>query len=514
MADGTTNPATGEPYKFSDVVSDYTNQFKIMGDGVAPPPKDVNALMERNHRNLMNTAIPDETAKNFARFVFSDKRLLPQIENSEKLNFMKMYANPSVGERIYSFNDPKLIQDYKQFIVDGTVSVSTNITGNINDIKSFQDFATSARGLMDLRYNPETNRIEGGVPTGQALRSMARNPTVGVILEAQALKAQDTVNKLNETLGILEPVFKRDGAASVPPALISFLMRMGIQVKIPEAAIKDMQQGGGAKKVDDKAVQTLMQPEAVLSGGLPVAPTAGTTNLTGDAAVTKPDLVAPQPTLGVPRDEATTPTGQLEQGNIDLSTRPAIDHYRKTGEHLGKFDTPANADAFGKALSKQAISQATVNPLTRIIRRAEGVKDTEGYNRSYGGRQFPLTDMTVSEVQQLQKALPANQRAVGINQLIPKTLSSLVREMGLKGDEQFTPELQDKMMDTLLERRGLSAWKAGKLTDEQFMDRLSQEWAGLPMSTGISYHHGTGTNKATVSLAALKKALEEYKKNN
>jgi len=84
--------------------------------------------------------------------------------------------------------------------------------------------------------------------------------------------------------------------------------------------------------------------------------------------------------------------GQLEPGNIDLDNRPqvkvgndvatvrsmsvnfdgqevliptvsndgrlleereAIELYRKTGKHLGKFDTPANADAYGRALSEQ-----------------------------------------------------------------------------------------------------------------------------------------------------------------
>jgi hypothetical protein len=93
---------------------------------------------------------------------------------------------------------------------------------------------------------------------------------------------------------------------------------------------------------------------------------------------------------------ANVPQGQLEPGNIDLNHRPrvhnadgsistvrsegvnvdgqevliptvranpfrpntgwvmsddaALEHYRRTGQHLGKFDTPANSDAYARSL--------------------------------------------------------------------------------------------------------------------------------------------------------------------
>lgn len=99
--------------------------------------------------------------------------------------------------------------------------------------------------------------------------------------------------------------------------------------------------------------------------------------------------------------------GLLEPGNIDLSKRPrvknadgsistvrsmsfnedgrevlvptvhddgyimsdddAVKHYRKTGRHLGKFDTPGNATNYGKQLHvDQERQYAPARPSTRL----------------------------------------------------------------------------------------------------------------------------------------------------
>ena len=42
-------------------------------------------------------------------------------------------------------------------------------------------------------------------------------------------------------------------------------------------------------------------------------------------------------------------------GNKVVTAKEAIDHYKKTGEHLGKFETPEDADEYAQQLhEKQA----------------------------------------------------------------------------------------------------------------------------------------------------------------
>lgn len=115
---------------------------------------------------------------------------------------------------------------------------------------------------------------------------------------------------------------------------------------------------------------------------------------TAEASMPQAELSKPKPllvVLGTP--ETGGPKGLLETGNIDINNRPvmknpdgsisteqsitigidggkqvliptiingqkvsneqAIEHFKKTGEHLGIFDSPENADAYGNALHER-----------------------------------------------------------------------------------------------------------------------------------------------------------------
>ena len=59
----------------------------------------------------------------------------------------------------------------------------------------------------------------------------------------------------------------------------------------------------------------------------------------------------------------------------------------------------------------------------------------------------------------------------------------------------------------LLERRGLSKYKAGKISAEQFGNNLAKEWASFPVVTGSkrgrSYYAGDGLNKAHLGVSEV-----------
>lgn len=135
------------------------------------------------------------------------------------------------------------------------------------------------------------------------------------------------------------------------------------------------------------------------------------------------------------------------------------------------------------------------------------------YNAVFGNAasKVDLSKMTLEEImEQQRKAVAAGSpsSAIGKYQVLRKTLVGAAQEMGLTGKEKFTPKLQDAIAVHLLERRGYSLWREGKLSTSQFARRLSQEWAALPNpETGESYYAGDGLNASRVKPREVYAAL-------
>lgn len=132
------------------------------------------------------------------------------------------------------------------------------------------------------------------------------------------------------------------------------------------------------------------------------------------------------------------------------------------------------------------------------------------YDVMVGGANQGLTKMTVGEVMQLQNQLAASGKgtAAGKYQIIQKTLAGLISQGVASPTDMFDSATQDKLGRALLDRRGYSAYKEGKITADQFADNLAKEWAALPTASGRSYYDGVGNNKALVSRADLMTAIQ------
>lgn len=153
-----------------------------------------------------------------------------------------------------------------------------------------------------------------------------------------------------------------------------------------------------------------------------------------------------------------------------------------------------------------------------------GEKESNGnYNAFFGNaanKEVEFTSMTVKDVRSWQDRFVRNgskSSAVGKYQIIRKTMDSLIDEMGLTGEELFDEVLQDRMAETLANRRGLDKWKAGKISDEKFANNLAKEWASFPViggsKHGRSYYAGDGLNKALISPESVLSALQKDKNN-
>lgn len=122
----------------------------------------------------------------------------------------------------------------------------------------------------------------------------------------------------------------------------------------------------------------------------------------------------------------------------------------------------------------------------------------------HGARVKPAkmpTQMTIAEIYQWIDDTPGQPHAIGRYQIIPGTLKGLVRKAGLDVNTRYSPEVQDRLADILLEEAGLTAMREGVMTRTGFMNNIAKIWAGLPNSSGRSHYHGYAGNAASMSWA-------------
>jgi muramidase (phage lysozyme) len=185
-------------------------------------------------------------------------------------------------------------------------------------------------------------------------------------------------------------------------------------------------------------------------------------------------------------------------------------------EEIGSaIDTAVDAGAARRATG----AAGAAAPVLDLIGRTEGTDKGRGYNEtlSYGaytGGDVNLVGMTLGEIDKLQTDMLRhpdnswNSSAIGRYQIVRTTLRKIKKQMGLKDDVKFTPEIQDQMAMHLLKGRGLDKWMAGKMSDKAFITNLSREWASLPKSSGGGYYKG---QRAAVDPATVLSALQAYK---
>lgn len=233
---------------------------------------------------------------------------------------------------------------------------------------------------------------------------------------------------------------------------------------------------------------------------------------------------------------------------VDLAKAPSW--YRDTMEEITMSKAPSWFRDFFKKPEVDEEEESRVQSMeVEIENKVSGNNDFEielanvissgespkyGYDSWYGrgtrrgapAPPKPPTQMTVREVLDWQaKSNPPGPgtNAVGRYQIVnipnAPTMSEVVQQMGLTGDEMFDKTTQDKMFLHLLKKRGYEDFKKGKLTWDQFANNLAKEWASLPVVTatrrgrvklqpGSSYYSGDGVNKAHIPLDKFTSVFE------
>lgn len=194
-----------------------------------------------------------------------------------------------------------------------------------------------------------------------------------------------------------------------------------------------------------------------------------------------------------------------------------------------RFDRRAASETLRQG-EKEMVQAATGknvynSPLLEMIGKHESAGD---YNRvyvppkmpGYGGvRRVDLSNMTVNEVLEWQRNWTNEQRRAGIPsdqcssaagkyQFIRATLAGTAKQMGLTGDEKFTPELQDRLAMQQLKNAGYDKYMAGKTNDQTFLNKVANIWSSIPQSNGRSAHAGIGINAAGTTVSSAVSTIQ------
>ncbi|NUH65283.1 hypothetical protein HTT03_08280 [Sulfitobacter sp. S0837] len=221
---------------------------------------------------------------------------------------------------------------------------------------------------------------------------------------------------------------------------------------------------------------------------------------------------------GLLRAEAVSllsPADAAPRGGVIQASLPAQDRAAPSlfigREATGFFaDRPAHEPVFTAAPLLRS-GAADVMVIRALIEEAESRRD--GYDAlQHGARVKPgkrPTQMTVAEIYDWIDRTPGQPHAIGRYQFIPATLKRVMRVLDVPPSSRFSPQLQDRLADVLLNEAGLSRLRAGQISRHAFMNNLAKIWAGLPNSSGKSHYAGYAGNKASISWARFDAVLAQ-----
>lgn len=169
-------------------------------------------------------------------------------------------------------------------------------------------------------------------------------------------------------------------------------------------------------------------------------------------------------------------------------------------------------------LKQDAVTKGKVGKVLDLIARYESGGN---YEIVYPSKNINgLTDATIETIYQFQRAMVNKNGvsdAVGRYQytnIKTGTLPMVVKQMGLDPKTTvFDEKTQDEIcIFDLRKRCNLDQWLDGKMSDEQFLDKLATVWAAFPdPQTGRSKYDKNGIDKAGTSVQSVLNTLGNIK---
>lgn len=273
-------------------------------------------------------------------------------------------------------------------------------------------------------------------------------------------------------------------------------------------------------------------PAVIRGGGKLLAPVADGAERTVKA-ITNRELVQSLRARAselTPQDRAAVNAieRQIAEEDVGPAARPA-DNWRETDAAADAINAGEAPSAAPVDVSADQVESLTTPPPGRAADpelpapyTLEGnigalIRDSEARNSYDTPSDYtlipsrkPLTKMTMDEVDAWQTAnirAGAESSAAGGFQILRKTLRSLRKRLGVKGNELFDAKMQDRLGYELMKDAGIERYKAGEISANRFADNLAEIWAAFPTASGLSRYHGDGLNAATTSRAQVLRVL-------
>ncbi len=208
----------------------------------------------------------------------------------------------------------------------------------------------------------------------------------------------------------------------------------------------------------------------------------------------------------LPSASLTTSSVTPNEGTVGQATQGAS---LFTGQAGTSFfapwpDRPGNAR---RLLGGGTGSAARLRDLIASVEASAAGYDSIQHGTRIQPAKLP-TQMTIAEIYTWIKDTPGQPHAIGRYQIIPATLRRLVRKAEVSPFALYSPKVQDKLADILLEEAGYGALRSGDLSRTGFMNNLAKIWAGLPNSSGKSHYHGYAGNKAVISWTRFEQEMD------
>lgn len=188
----------------------------------------------------------------------------------------------------------------------------------------------------------------------------------------------------------------------------------------------------------------------------------------------------------------------------------------------GAFSLPTAATEYGAfCLAEQPDPiHVQLKPLADLLARGEG--DYNSVNRGWAGDTpqgirgltgSSFAGFSLGRVTEMQSGWLY---AVGRYQFVPTTLRFAINSSNVTYSDNFTPEVQDRLMAALVlyKRPIIITYLQGSHDNAGAAVRaLAREWASVEYSNGRGYYDRIGGNRASISRAEALTVLQDIKQN-